>query len=306
MDLRKQQLTFYTLLLLATLATMGWGFSTAGMQGAAFGFFASFTIGGGLMCIWERSVVRSAFSLMATFCGVAGLFILLGHDFLAMAQILIYVGGILVLILFGVMLTPPDLNERQLPRVGLGVFAVVGALLFVGAKVAAVVNWAQAETLAAPRDQGRGDRRRLPARRRLRRRLRARGRAAHGGARRGRLHRAAQAQRLHRPRRGGGLLMGLEAYVVVATLLFGLGVACLITRRNVIYVLMGIEMILNSANINFVAFNRFNGDGMDGRMFAIFVIILAAAEAAVALGIVLNVFQLFGTVKPSDVDLLRE
>ncbi|MCA8980095.1 MAG: NADH-quinone oxidoreductase subunit NuoK [Planctomycetes bacterium] len=100
--------------------------------------------------------------------------------------------------------------------------------------------------------------------------------------------------------------MGLEAYVVVATILFGLGIACLITRRNVIYVLMGIEMILNSANINFVAFNRFNGDGMDGRMFAIFVIILAAAEAAVALGIVLNVFQLFGTVKPSDVDLLRE
>lgn len=100
--------------------------------------------------------------------------------------------------------------------------------------------------------------------------------------------------------------MGLEAYVVVATVLFGLGIACLITRRNVIYVLMGIEMILNSANINFVAFNRFNGDGMDGRMFAIFVIILAAAEAAVALGIVLNVFQLFGTVKPSDVDLLRE
>lgn len=100
--------------------------------------------------------------------------------------------------------------------------------------------------------------------------------------------------------------MGLEAYVVVATILFGLGIACLITRRNVIYILMGIEMILNSANINFVAFNRFNGDGMDGRMFAIFVIILAAAEAAVALGIVLNVFQLFGTVKPSDVDLLRE
>jgi len=100
--------------------------------------------------------------------------------------------------------------------------------------------------------------------------------------------------------------MGLGAYLVVAAILFGLGIVCLITRRNVIYVLMGIEMILNSANINFVAFNRFNGDGMDGRMFAIFVIILAAAEAAVALGIVLNVYQLFGTIKPSDVDLLRE
>ena len=100
--------------------------------------------------------------------------------------------------------------------------------------------------------------------------------------------------------------MGLEAYVVVATILFGLGIACLITRRNVIYVLMGIEMILNAANINFVAFNRFNGDGLDGRMFAVFVIILAAAEAAVALAIVLNVFYLFRSIKPSDVDLLRE
>jgi NADH-quinone oxidoreductase subunit K len=71
-------------------------------------------------------------------------------------------------------------------------------------------------------------------------------------------------------------------------------------------VLMGIEMILNAANINFVAFNRFGGDRLDGQMFAIFVIILAAAEAAVALAIVLNVFQLFGSIKPSDADLMRE
>lgn len=147
MDLRKQQITFYTLLLVATLAAMGWGTKTGGAHGAAFAFFASFTLGGGLMCIWERSVVRSAFSLMATFCGVAGLFVLLGHDFLAMAQILIYVGGILVLILFGVMLTPPDLKERQLPRVGLGVVLVLGTLMAVGAKVVAVVDWAEAETL---------------------------------------------------------------------------------------------------------------------------------------------------------------
>ena len=147
MDVRKQQLAFYTVLVLCAHAAVGWGVATAGPEGGIFGFFAAFTLGGGLMCIWERSVVRSAFSLMATFCGVAGLFVLLGHDFLAMAQILIYVGGILVLILFGVMLTPPDLTERQLPRVGLGVLLVVGTLAFVGAKVAAVVNWAQAETL---------------------------------------------------------------------------------------------------------------------------------------------------------------
>ena len=100
--------------------------------------------------------------------------------------------------------------------------------------------------------------------------------------------------------------MGLGAYIAVSAVLFALGIVCIISRRNMIYVLMGIEMILNAANINFDAFNRFNGDAMDGRMFAIFVIILAAAEAAVALGIVLNVYHLFESIKPSDVDLMRD
>ena len=81
---------------------------------------------------------------------------------------------------------------------------------------------------------------------------------------------------------------------------------CIIVRRNVLYVLMGIEMILNAANINFVAFARFSGNSIDGQMFAIFVIILAAAEAAVALAIILNVFHLFHSIKPSEADFLRE
>ena len=100
--------------------------------------------------------------------------------------------------------------------------------------------------------------------------------------------------------------MGIGAYVAVSAALFALGIVCIIVRRNVLYVLMGIEMILNAANINFVAFSRFSGGRLDGQMFAIFVIILAAAEAAVALAIVLNVFQLFRSVKPAEVDALRE
>ena len=100
--------------------------------------------------------------------------------------------------------------------------------------------------------------------------------------------------------------MGLEAYVAVSVALFALGIVCILVRRNVIYVLMGIEMILNAANINFVAFNRFGEGGIDGQMMAVFVIILAAAEAAVALAIVLNVFHLFSSIKPSEADFLRE
>jgi NADH-quinone oxidoreductase subunit K len=100
--------------------------------------------------------------------------------------------------------------------------------------------------------------------------------------------------------------MGLEAYIAVSAALFTLGLVAIISRRNILYILMGIEMILNAANINFVAFERFGKNGLDGQMFAIFTIILAAAEAAVALAIVLNVYYLFDSVKPSDPDLLRE
>ena len=100
--------------------------------------------------------------------------------------------------------------------------------------------------------------------------------------------------------------MEVGAYVAVSAALFALGIVAIVVRRNVLYVLMGIEMILNAANINFVAFNRFGSMKLDGQMFAIFTIILAAAEAAVALAIVLNVFYLFDSIKPSEADLLRE
>ena len=136
---------FYTLLVLGILAAHGWGLAEGGVEGLFFGLFTSLVIGGGLVCIWERSVVRSAFALMATFSGIAGFFILLHADYLAMAQLLIYVGGILALLLFGVMLSPPDLTERQLKRVVPGLVLLGGAFLFLGQKVAAVATWATRE-----------------------------------------------------------------------------------------------------------------------------------------------------------------
>jgi NADH-quinone oxidoreductase subunit K len=69
---------------------------------------------------------------------------------------------------------------------------------------------------------------------------------------------------------------------------------------------MGIELILNSANINFVAFSRFGGMQLDGQAAAVFVVILAAAEAAVALAIVLNIYNRFQTVNVDEVSLLKE
>lgn len=135
------QRIFYGALALLMLLALGVGLYAAGAAGLAFALFAGLTLGGGVMCIWERSVVRSAFALMATFMGVAGLFVLLEADFLAMAQILIYVGGILALLLFAVMLTPPDLGERKLGRILAGTLLVGLPALVLSAQVAGTAKW---------------------------------------------------------------------------------------------------------------------------------------------------------------------
>jgi NADH-quinone oxidoreductase subunit K len=103
-----------------------------------------------------------------------------------------------------------------------------------------------------------------------------------------------------------GLAGSLGSYLLVSGLLFVLGIVAVLTRRNALYVLMGVELILNAANLNFVAFGRFGGYGIDGQMFAIFVIILAAAEAAIALAIVLRIFNDFGTIDITRTDSLRD
>ncbi len=98
----------------------------------------------------------------------------------------------------------------------------------------------------------------------------------------------------------------LNSYLLISSILFAFGIYGVITRKNAIAILMGIELILNSANINFIAFNRFGGlDRLDGHVFAIFVIVLAAAEAAVALAIIINLFKNIGSVDVTDADALK-
>ena len=98
----------------------------------------------------------------------------------------------------------------------------------------------------------------------------------------------------------------LAHFLIVSAILFSLGIYGIVTRRNAILVLMGVELVLNAANINFIAFSRYGGVNMDGQLAAIFVIILAAAEAAIALAIVLNIYHRFQTVNVDEVSTLRE
>ena len=96
----------------------------------------------------------------------------------------------------------------------------------------------------------------------------------------------------------------LLGYLILGAILFTCGVVCMATKRNAIGVLIGVELVLNGANINFVAFSRFHpAFQIEGMVFALFVIVMAAGEAAVALAIVLNFYNNHTTV---DVDSAEE
>lgn len=97
----------------------------------------------------------------------------------------------------------------------------------------------------------------------------------------------------------------LVVYLLVSAVLFVLGLLAVVSRRNAIAVLMGVELILNAGNINFVAFTKFSSTTLDGHIVAIFVIIAAAAEAAVALAIVLNIYNNYKTINVDDAASLR-
>lgn len=111
----------------------------------------------------------------------------------------------------------------------------------------------------------------------------------------------------------GAAPVALEAYLMVGAILFCLGLVACIARRNAIGILIGIELILNAANLNILAFWRFSGgaagrsaaEAFDGPVLAVFVIILAACEAAVALGIIINLFYNYGTVEVDTINKLK-
>jgi NADH:ubiquinone oxidoreductase subunit K len=98
------------------------------------------------------------------------------------------------------------------------------------------------------------------------------------------------------------MTIGLNHYLILAALMFVSGLLTIMLKRNAIGILMGVELVLNAANVNLVAFNHFayaGGAGkplLDGQIFAVFVIVLAAAEAAVALAIFLNFYNNFATI----------
>jgi NADH:ubiquinone oxidoreductase subunit K len=102
----------------------------------------------------------------------------------------------------------------------------------------------------------------------------------------------------------------LSKFLVIGALLFIIGVAGVLTRRNIIVIFMSIELILNAANLNFIAFSRYlyqtgNANALAGQIFTVFVIVVAAAEAAIGLGIVIALYRNKETIWIDEIDLLK-
>lgn len=102
----------------------------------------------------------------------------------------------------------------------------------------------------------------------------------------------------------------LSKFLVISALLFIIGVAGVLTRRNIIVIFMSIELILNAANLNFIAFSRYltlidSPNAVAGQIFAVFVIVVAAAEAAIGLGIVIALYRNKETIWVDEIDLLK-
>ena len=309
----------------------------------------------------SSNIVRMAFYLVVSLGAVAGLFFLAGADFLGAMQLMVYVGGTLVLLVFGVMLTA---RGRWSPC---GPAAAVdpgraGRRLAAGRAAAtpswSVKHWAGARQpaqpaqfeasppTATPLGMGLVGRPHRPACDRPPPTRRERGMSGYllvfeiisvhllvvlvgaaylARAKRGRqenARRRTDAGQAHAATQRRSLTtelltltttmnlltqpVGLSHYLVVGAVLFVCGVVCMAIKRNAIGVLMGIELVLNGANLNFVAFGSpllrptaQSRLGLDGQLIALFVIVLAAAEAAVALAIALYYYNNHATI---DVD----
>ena len=100
--------------------------------------------------------------------------------------------------------------------------------------------------------------------------------------------------------------ISLNSFLVISTLMFFIGIYGFLTRRNLITMLMSIELILNSVNINFVVFNRFlYPNQLQGHFFSLIVIAVAASEAAVAIAIIINIYRNFKSIDVENLDQMK-
>ena len=295
-----------------------------------FYLFAGVCVASAVMVVTSRNPVHSVLFLILAFVNAAGLFVLLGAEFLAMILIVVYVGAVAVLFLFVVMMLDVDfaeLREGFLSYLPIG--ALVGAVLL--AELLLVVGgWVIAPGAgnAAPVAQNVSNTQAIGLVLYTRYvyffeaaglillvamigaivmtlqhkpQVKRQNIADAGRAREGQRDRTRQRQA------GAGAVMtiGLGHYLSVAAILFTLGIfGIFLNRKNVIVILMSIELILLAVNINLVAFSSFLGD-IVGQIYALIVLTVAAAEAAIGLAILVAYFRNRGSIAVEDINLMK-
>ena len=300
----------------------------------AFYLFAGIVVLSGVMVILAKNPVHSVLWLILAFFNAAGLFVLLGAEFLAMILVIVYVGAVAVLFLFVVMMLDIDFASlragfaRYLPF-GLTIAALLFAelLLVLGASNFGpiVPSAAHAPVIAGSgmtNTQALGS---LIYTRYvyifqaagmvlltamigaivLTHRSRPGTKRQNIGQQVARQAGRGDAQGARGQRRRCRAMIGLGHYLTVGAILFVLGVlGIFMNRKNVIVILMSIELILLSVNINFVAFSAFAHD-LVGQVFAMFVLTVAAGEAAIGLAILVLYFRNRGTIAVDDINMMK-
>ena len=288
------------------------------------------------MVISARNPVHSVLFLILTFVNAAGLFMLTGAEFLAMILLVVYVGAVAVLFLFVVMMLDVDFAElRQRRRCNMRRSARLVGLILAAELIVVLGGYAFAPKLAG---DGRQADPAICATRsntaalgdilytdyiyyfqiaglvllvamigaivltlRHKEGVKRQSIAAQVGAH------AGDGDRDQEGRDGQGHLMsvGISHYLTVAAILFTLGVfGIFLNRKNVIVILMSVELILLAVNINFVAFSAALGD-LVGQVFALFVLTVAAAEAAIGLAILVVFYRNRGSIAVEDVNMMK-
>jgi NAD(P)H-quinone oxidoreductase subunit 4L len=217
--------------------------------------------------------------------GTAGIYFQLNYSFLGAVQLLIYAGGITVLYVFSILLTSSqgdkaeDLKGYKL-FVGLGAaLASLGICLWITPRLPALAFRARRTARADHRPRA-DEQRKI----RLHPAVRGDQPAAAGLHRRRHPHRAQTLKNT--------TMIHMEYYLIVSTVMMFVGIYGFVTRRNLLAMLISVELILNSVDINFVVFNRFLfPEQLEGFFFALFAIGISAAETAVAIAIIINIYR---------------
>ena len=101
-------------------------------------------------------------------------------------------------------------------------------------------------------------------------------------------------------------MIPIQNYLIISALLFSIGLAVAVTKRNAVLILMGIELMLNAVNLNLVSFSQYDPNRLQGQMFALFVMVIAAAEVTVALAIILKIYDYFKNIDLDEINQLKK